>query len=194
MTTHISIDIESAATSTKAAVVQIGIAMMKKGEILDHMGRNIKVDITDYDRYPEFDVNIGTMLWWAQQDSEARLEAFGVYNPTLMESVNEDRLSLPAAIQHLCLHIKSVSGKIKVWAKPPSFDLVILQHAIRVTGYDYPWHYRDERCLRTLLSMTPKDASIHGMPFEGAKHDAYADALHQLKQIRACLDAAGRIR
>lgn len=195
MTTHISIDIETPATSPSSAIVQIGVAVMDhKGEIFNHKGRNFKIDITEYDSYPQFDVSIGTMMWWATQDQEAFREAFGVYNPSGMNGVNEDRNSLALTMQLLCEHIRSIEGKIRVWAKPPSFDLVIIQHALKVTGYKCPWSFRDERCLRTLLDLTPRDASIHGMPFEGAKHDAYADAVHQLKQIRACLTVAGRMR
>ena len=195
MTHHISIDIETADTGPTAAITQIGVAIMDhSGSILDHLGRNFKIDITDYDDWPQFKVHVGTMLWWATQDPVARLAAFGVYNPSRMESVNEDRLRLAHAVQQFCEHIANIPGKIKVWAKPPSFDLVIIQHAFKVLGYKCPWGFRDERCLRTLLDLTPKDASIHGMPFEGAQHDAYVDALHQLKQIRACLTVAGRIR
>ena len=195
MTTHISIDIETPATSPTAAIVQIGVAVMNHhGDILDDKGRNFKIDVTEYDHYPQFDVNIGTMMWWATQNKEAFREAFGAYNPSGVNGVNEDRHSLEAGMIAFCDHIRSIGGKVKVWAKPPSFDLVIIQHALAHFKMNCPWHFRDERCLRTLLDLTPKDASIHGMPFEGAQHDAYVDAVHQLKQIRACLTVAGRIR
>lgn len=195
MTNHISIDIETADTGPTAAITQIGVAVLdSKGDELTELGRNFKIDITDYDHQPEFKVHIGTMLWWATQDPVARLAAFGAYNPSGVDGVNEDRQTLYKTAEDFCSHIKRIPGKIKVWAKPPSFDLVIIQHFLKVMGFKCPWHFRDERCLRTLLSMTPKDASIHGMPFQGAQHDAYVDAVHQAKQIRACLMVSGRMR
>lgn len=196
MTHHISIDIECASVLPDAAMTQIGVAVMDSaGNIEERLGRNFKIDITDYDEYPDdFSVQIHTMLWWATQDPVARNAAFGAYNPNKMEDVNVDRQSLYKTMEGFCEHIKSIPGKVKIWAKPPSFDLIIIQHALKVMGFRCPWHFRDERCLRTLLSQTPKDASIHGMPFTGNKHDAYDDAVHQLRQVRACLIVAGRIR
>ena len=195
MTRHISIDIECASVLPNAAITQIGVAVMESnGDIVDSLGRNFKVDITDYDEYPEFSVQIHTMLWWATQDPVTRNAAFGSYNPNKMEDVNVDRQGLFKTMTDFAEHIGRIQGKVKIWAKPPSFDLIIIQHALKVMGVRVPWHFRDERCLRTLLGMTPKDASIHGMPFEGAQHDAYVDALHQLKQIRACLKVSGRMR
>jgi len=195
MSHHISIDIEAASTKGNAAITQIGVAVMNhEGTILDDLGRSFKVDITDYDKLPEFDVNIGTMLWWAQNPPDTLKEAFGVHNPAGVSGVNEDRQSLLETLMALGFHLHEIKGKMKIWAKPPSFDLAIIQNACNHFDLQVPWYWRDERCLRTLLSMTPKDASIHGMPFEGAKHDAYTDAVHQLKQIRACLQASGRIR
>ena len=195
MTDHISIDIETASVLPNAAVTQIGVAVMNSaGEIDESRGRNFKIDFSDYDFYPQFSVQIHTMLWWGTQDPVARLAAFGAYNPNKMEDVNTDRQGLEKSLTDFCEHIKSITGKVKIWAKPPSFDLIIIQNALKVFNLRCPWHFREERCLRTLLSNTPKDASIHGMPFEGAQHDAYVDAVHQLKQIRACLKVSGRMR
>lgn len=195
MTTHISIDIETPSTKRNAAIMQIGVATMDHaGNILPELGLNLKIDITDYDRYPQFHVHMDTMLWWAKQDAQVRNDVFGAYNPSGVEGVNEDRLPIESALRLFVDHINQVEGKIRIWAKPPSFDLVIIQHALDQFDLKYPWHFRDERCVRTLLSLTPKDTSIHGMPIEGSKHNAYDDALHQLKQIRECLLVAGRIR
>ncbi len=196
MTTDISIDIETASTQDNAAVVQIGVAHMKGGEILDQDGLNVKIDVTEYqqEQYkPFFDVDIGTMLWWATQSSEARVAAFGAVNPHNID-INAERVPLQTAMQTLYYNIECVKGKKRIWAKPPQFDIVILRNAFKRVSIKVPWNFREERCLRTLLSMTPKDASIHGMPFDGAQHDAYVDAVRQLKQIRACLTVAGRMR
>ena len=132
MTIHISIDIETASTKKNAAITQIGVAVMESdGTIREDLGRNFKVDITCYNRLPMFDVDIGTMMWWATQDKVAFNAAFGAYNPTGMEGVNEDREDLETCLALLSLHLNEIEGKKRrIWAKPPSFDLLIIQNAL----------------------------------------------------------------
>ena len=193
MTTDISIDIECASTERNAAITQIGIAIMRNGEIDHTNGLDLPIDVQDYARfYPQFDVDIRTMVWWGSQSQEAKDAAFGTL--TELNTGITERLPLIVALSALCAAIQNIKGKKRIWAKPPSFDLVIIQNALKELTLNCPWHFREERCLRTLLSFTPKDAAIHGMPIEGDKHNAYDDALHQLRQIRACLVALGRIQ
>jgi hypothetical protein len=189
MTTDISLDLETASVAPTAAITQIGIAVAINNEIREDLGLNLKIITSDYDGAYKglFDINLDTMIWWARQSPEAFNAAFGHPNPHNIPDVNDDRLPLPAALAVLTDEIKKLPGKKRVWAKPPTFDIAILRHAYKVVGRKCPFHFREERCLKTILDLTPKDASIHGRPFQGAQHDAYVDALHQAKQLRSCL-------
>ena len=204
MTTHHQIDLETGAVTKNAAIAQIGIVSMRvdekrRAEIYD--GCNIKIDVNCYasrEFREEFDVSINTMLWWATQDSTTREAAFGKPDEKV-----PGRISLPLALHQLWMYMEQPnhSKKVKVWAKPPTFDLVILQHAFDVCDLPVPWHFREERCMRTMLDICAKDVSIHGAMLnnpEGggryrAKHDAYDDAEFQMEQLIGCLRQLGKV-
>ena len=194
-----SLDIETAATSPMAAVTQIGLAVMKDGEILENEGLNLKVNTDEYDSTYRgiFDVEINTMVWWARQSPEAFNAAFGHPNPHNIPDVNDDRLPLSVCLKLMSEEVNRIAGnkKKRVWAKPPTFDIAIMRYAYKELGMSsmFPFHFREERCLKTIMDAIPKDASIHGRPFQGAQHDAYVDALHQLKQLRSILIKLDRV-
>lgn len=188
MTTDVSIDIETPSTAPTAAILQIGMAVAIDGEERPELGLDLKILTDEYDATYKgmFDINIDTMTWWARQGQEAFEAAFGVPNPHNMPDVNDDRLPLAVALSVLADEMNALPPSKHVWAKPPTFDIAIIRHAYRMTGLTPGFHFREERCLNTLLNMTPYDASIHGRPFTGARHDAYADAVYQLKQVTGC--------
>lgn len=63
---------------------------------------------------------------------------------------------------------------------PPQFDLAILKTAYLATGVKHPpWHFRSERCLRTLYDLVDfdrKNAPKPRIPHQ-AGEDARAQAL-----------------
>ena len=196
-----SLDLETASVAPNAAITQIGLAVAIDNEIREDLGLNLKINTDDYDGVykGEFDVEISCMVWWSRQDPAAFNEAFGHPNPHNIPDVNDDRLPLPTALSVLSDEVDKIrtnNGRAaRLWAKPKLFDIAILRHAYKQMGMKslFPCHFREERCLKTILDLVPNDASIHGRPFtDGARHDAYADALHQARQLRACLIKLGR--
>lgn len=194
--TDFMIDIETASTTRQAAIIQIGVVAVRQGIIVD--GLDLKVNIKQYsqsDLKQKFDVDIATMMWWATQDKSTRDTVFG-------DAQQTEREPLFHCLEELSSFFGRFPKKKKVWAKPPSFDLEILQHAYRVLGLPCPWHYSEERDLRTLLDMTNSSVRIHGKPVgvrqsDGLprnKHDAFDDAEHQAEQLILCLDALGRVK
>ena len=85
---------------------------------------------------------------------------------------------------------------IKVWGKGPSFDMTILRSAFTRCRIDSPWHYRNERDVRTLLDLgqTLADFNDDDLTRSGPKHNALADARHQTKQVLAAYKALNKPR
>jgi 3' exoribonuclease, RNase T-like len=66
----------------------------------------------------------------------------------------------------------------EVWAKPPSYDLIAIRHAMKLVGIDASWSHRSEMCLRTLLRFHPQESNNQN------QHIAYYDAIAQATQAQ----------
>ncbi|WP_323053523.1 3'-5' exonuclease [Klebsiella pneumoniae] len=74
-----------------------------------------------------------------------------------------------------------------VLAPSAKFDNSILRSSYDCIAEDYPWEYWNDRDVRTMLelgqviSFDPKTT----IPFEGSRHNALADAIHQARYVSA---------
>ena len=83
---------------------------------------------------------------------------------------------------HAFLHARP---KVRVWAKSPDFDCVILADAFRQLDLPVPWHYAHTRCVRTVcdgVEDLPTHASMVLQP-----HDPVADCLVQIAGVLKAL-------
>ena len=85
-------------------------------------------------------------------------------------------------------HLASVSGdpsRVVVWAKGASFDFAIMKSLFRSAGLSQPWHFRNERCMRTFDALIPEDVRIRLHPEScGRAHNAENDAIWQAKSVQ----------
>lgn len=66
-----------------------------------------------------------------------------------------------------------------IWANSPSFDCEALEYAGDLVGVEMPWHFSDERDVRTV-----KNLSCAVEPeFDGTEHHALDDAKHQARTV-----------
>ena len=134
--TDIMIDIETLDTKPTAVILSIGAVAfdIETGETCpDTLYQKL-----DYKKQIDEGrtTSIETTLWWGQQSDEAYCEAF----------FGEERL-LSAIINLKKYFYNYAADDCRVWAKSPSFDLVILKDA-----YDNdiaPWEFWQERDVRT---------------------------------------------
>lgn len=172
---HIMLDIETMGTSSNATIMSIGACYFNPstGEIGDTFHE--QVDISSNGQ-----IDASTVIWWMKQDDDAR-----------SKFKNNDKAG----------HIKNVLGlfcqfvkpNCQVWGNGIAFDNVIIRNAFDRSKQSHatPWKFWNDRDVRTMveigkvIGIDPK----RDFPFEGVKHDALADAIHQAKYVSAIWQA-----
>lgn len=76
--------------------------------------------------------------------------------------------------------------KEDITPQPPSFDIVIIESAMRALGIETPWHYRAPRCLRTIVALTGVTESAPGAD----AHNALSDARTQVETLKRAFAVA----
>lgn len=129
-----------------------------------------------------------TVEWWLSQSKEAQT--------ALLSGSRYCGLSeLCQGFQQFCGDNLTPQNKLTVWAKPPEFDVRILQKAFSLLPQVWPFHYAATRDLRTLLEV----ASTAGMDqvfqiVPRVKHSAVEDARAQALQVVAIMSALAPVK
>lgn len=163
MTNHIMLDLETLGTTPNAAIISIGACKFNPwadGGIDDRFHAHITFESAM--KYGRADPD--TILWWMNTGPHAR-EA--------MLAAQDNAVELDEALSVFADWFGS--EPLLVWGNGAAFDNVILRNAFKATGIECPWGYGYDRCFRTLKNL----AMVMKPPFEGVKHDALADAVHQ---------------
>lgn len=168
--THIMIDIETAATTADAAIIQIGAVAFDPE--LDHpITDSFTVDVCLDDNITTHNRRIchKTLHWWYSDPNRALQFASTQKAPETLA------YSIRALQSWLCDWTAAY-----IWANPPTFDLSILRnayHQIYPSATKGPWDYRREMCFRTTFEMFDHKQKLRIKPT--THHDALADARAQ---------------
>ena len=176
---HVMVDLETMGKKHNAPIVAIGAVVFDPatGSIGESFYKVVCL---------ESSVNWGavidpsTVIWWLKQSSEARSAI-----------VNDDAIPLQDALlqfrEFVSDNVAGGSKKAQVWGNGASFDNSILRSAYDCIAEDYPWEYWNDRDVRTMVELgqaicfDPKTT----IPFEGSRHNALADAIHQARYVSA---------
>ncbi|HED2305138.1 TPA: 3'-5' exoribonuclease [Klebsiella pneumoniae] len=176
---HVMVDLETMGKKHNAPIVAIGAVVfdLATGSIGESFYKVVCL---------ESSVNWGavidpsTVIWWLKQSSEARSAI-----------VNDDAIPLQDALlqfrEFVSDNVAGGSKKAQVWGNGASFDNSILRSSYDCIAEDYPWEYWNDRDVRTMvelgqaISFDPKTT----IPFEGSRHNALADAIHQASYVSA---------
>lgn len=112
-------------------------------------------------------VSGSTLLWWLDQDDDARKKISCA-----------DRVPLRDALLSLSTFI---GPKDRVWGNGAGFDNVILSDAYRSLNLEQPWRYWGDMCYRTLKNLyrhVPRPELV------GVAHDALDDAVFQARHLQ----------
>lgn len=123
---------------------------------------------------------ISTLQWWDKQSAEARDAAF-----------SGKRLPVEVASELRTFLHSAGGGRCIPWGNGSVFDITILEGwfdgvdpQVDAKGDDaYPWKFWDIADLRTLVRLS--GINVNAISFAGKKHNALADALHQVKIAHA---------
>lgn len=120
-----------------------------------------------------------TLEWWFQQSTEARMNAFG-YDKNFEKM--HPKIHIKEALQQLRTYIKDYpleNKRFKIWGNGARFDLGILDNAFTAAKVPLPWGYRNERDVRTLVSLRPE--LKNKVSSTGIAHNAVDDCVYQIK-------------
>jgi hypothetical protein len=167
--TDVVLDLETMGKTAGCAIVQIGAVAFDrfKQEIVAEI--DIPIDLASC-QSAGLTIDAGTVLWWLWQSDDARHRIATATRHSIAEGLSLYR----SWLQDWC------DKHTRIWSHSPSFDAVILGAAYTKLGWVIPWHYRQERCSRTLLDIADVALSDHR---QGVMHSALDDARTQAKAV-----------
>lgn len=167
---HVMIDLETMGNDSYSSIVSIGAVNfdIETGET----GKEFYIDVS-FQSCIDFGlgINASTILWWLGQNEEARQKLI---------NGQKNASDLPTALQKLSDFIELCGGKdVQVWGNSARFDMGLLQNAYQKAKMTYPWDFRKERCVRTLLAFKPE--AKKAVANVGVAHDPVDDCLFQIR-------------
>lgn len=176
---HVMVDLETMGKKYNAPIVAIGAVVFDPAT--GSIGESFyKVVCLESSVNWVAVIDPSTVIWWLKQSSEARSAI-----------VNDDAIPLQDALlqfrEFVSDNVAGGSKKAQVWGNGASFDNSILRSSYDCIAEDYPWEYWNDRDVRTMvelgqaISFDPKTT----IPFEGSRHNALADAIHQARYVSA---------
>lgn len=164
---HLMVDLETLGTTADAVICSIGAVKfdLETLAVADD-GFYASIDVSsnlDLGRR----INEDTLLWWFKQPANAQAVMF------------EDKISLVPALEEFSDWIGA--DDMVVWAKGPSFDIAMIEHAYKQAKIEVPWKFWNTRCVRTYEDLP--GAKAHRAQQTGVKHNALADAVTQAESI-----------
>lgn len=164
---RVMIDIETLGLEPGSAIVSIGAVRFDRDGLGDTF--EASVNLTSCEE-AGLEIDADTLEWWLGQGEAAREQLTG----------GDD---LGDALADLRIWYRDAD---EVWANSPSFDCEHLERAFDAVGVNAPWEFRDERCYRTLRSLTDVDVA-----WDGVEHDALDDAKYQATTAAEALAQLG---
>jgi len=170
---HLMVDLETLGSHNNAVITQIG------GCIFQPCAEEpiIKSFCFHVDPQSCLDIGLGmqwaTIKWWMQQSEEAR----AAFQRT-------DTISIKQALANLCVaDWKAIQC---IWSHGLTFDVPILENALKKTKMDIPWSFKAGRDTRTLFWLQDPD-----WPENKLKHSAEHDAIAQAIAVTSALRKLG---
>lgn len=171
---NVMLDIETLGTKTNSVILSIGACYFNPStsEIGDTL--SVHIDVNSCIRNG-LEMDASTVMWWLGQDKDAQSKITGG------QSNSKD---IKDALVMTSEFIDSYS---QVWGNGSTFDNTIVKNAYDKCSMDVPWKFWNDRDVRSIVELgyqigfNPK----LDMPFEGVRHDALDDAIHQAKYVSA---------
>lgn len=181
----VMIDLETMGSGPDAAIVEIGAVFFdpRTGELGDKfsVGVDLASSVETGGR-----VDAGTVMWWMRPDQADARDAM------LARRNNIIHVALTWFSDFLKLAGKG--GVPRVWGNGASFDCVILRGSYERAGVKVPWDWWNDRDVRTVVDMGRRLLGFDpkkDLPFDGVKHSALDDAIHQARYVSEIIKRLG---
>lgn len=197
---HLVLDCETFATTPRALPVTMALARVARSGVTQVRNPNTQMWeiiygpwIVDPDGPVSFAVDFTTYGndWLAKRfdiDLSTVLFHLGLAETFKVGYTNHPK-GEPIAIAHAIRSMFTSPRVVGIWGYGADFDNVIFNNFLKVFN-ELPSQsskcYRKTRCLRTLAALYPE--VVEGIQFEGIKHTAKDDAIHQAKMLAALLN------
>lgn len=170
---HLMIDLETLGTNHDAPVLSLGAVFFNPdtGETGETFHQKIEFESACEGR----NLSPSTVKWWLEQSKEAQNELLAGESVTQGKALANFLLW----VVNNCPDIKNV----KPWGNGATFDISILESLLSANNIVTPWKYYNVRDVRTIVDCAKPLVKRDSVPFEGVKHDALADAIHQAKYV-----------
>lgn len=169
---NVMIDLETLGTGHHPVVLSIGAVLFVPGEPESFNPFYVVIDPRTSQAHG-CNIDADTVMWWLRQSDEAR----SAFDSVVMAP-------LPSALRSFTEWLPKYA---KVWGNGSNFDNRILREVYEAVGYSCPWHYRDDRDMRTYMADRP---AIPRLDRTGVHHNALDDARFQVR----CMATAESIR
>jgi hypothetical protein len=162
------LDLETIGSNPNSVVLSVGAVSFNSEIITDQKEWFLDVDsqITQGRR-----VDFDTLKWWIHQSDEAQ----DIFNDRFLTSLS----FFAGEFQNFWT--RTCGDGAKIWGNGADFDIPILTTLLVKNGVKAPWKFWNSRCFRTVKAMYGIDKLIE---FEGVRHGALTDALHQAKCLQ----------
>lgn len=157
------LDIETLGAAPDGALIQVGAVVfnLPSGTQYDHFSESVE---------PEGKIDASTVDFWIQ-------------HPDLYQRIRE---AFPGNTAQVLMRLaawwkwRDLEG---VWTNAPLFDFAILRHHYARVGIPCPWHYRQERCSRTIFWLAAQHGPLNLPERSGTHHSAVDDASYQAQVL-----------
>lgn len=167
---HVMMDLETLGTMPGSVIVSLGaVEFMPAGSSFYAL-----IDATSCQQLG-LRIEAGTVMWWLGQSDTAR--------QALLEAPGEPIMGVLGAFADWLAAVRGGSD-LRLWAKGPSFDASLLRSAYRAARMEAPWHYAEERCVRTVLELAGVEIERAA---DGVRHHALDDARRQAAAVEVAI-------
>jgi len=160
------LDIETMGNQSYSSILSIGAVQfdLETGEIGKKFYTTVSLDSC---LQTGLIINGSALEWWMKQNEQAKKDLF-----------SGEKLHIASALYELSSFIEDISPKPIVWGNSARFDCGILTDAYNKLSLKTPWDFRDERCVRTLVSFNPSIKLSEKMV--GNYHNPIDDCIYQI--------------
>ncbi len=167
------IDLETFGTKQNSMITAIGVCKfnIKTGKIDRKNTFYERIDWASSEEYGR-QMDVETIRWWMEQSDAARLENI------------KPGIQLEDALEKLAKFLMPLKNAI-VWGNGATFDISMLENTYEAVLGDIPWKFYNVNDVRTIVRLGKMLTGFDHkkVEFEGDKHNARADAMHQAKYV-----------